>query len=122
MVGVPRSKTCFRCLNNRKRCDSRRPGCSQCEQKGLECPGYRARFRFVAASGFDEEISIPPTTSGVQATLIRTSDPALEDTLNRSLEGTASHIELLARFHDVYCPRRRVNCRPLPTDIHDLPS
>ncbi|KAH7409172.1 hypothetical protein BKA64DRAFT_389110 [Cadophora sp. MPI-SDFR-AT-0126] len=47
MVGVPTSNRCDTCKKRKKKCDEKRPQCTQCVRSGWTCPGYQTRWKFV---------------------------------------------------------------------------
>ncbi|KAH8684364.1 hypothetical protein BGZ60DRAFT_502581 [Tricladium varicosporioides] len=47
MVGVVTSNRCDTCRKRKKKCDEKKPACSQCIRGGWECPGYPSHWKFV---------------------------------------------------------------------------
>lgn len=46
----PRERTfdgCATCRTRKIKCDGRKPFCSPCEKRGLECSGFRAKIQYV---------------------------------------------------------------------------
>ncbi|OHE91662.1 hypothetical protein CORC01_13052 [Colletotrichum orchidophilum] len=59
-------KGCANCERRRIRCDNQRPQCVKCQKKGLVCPGYERRLRWVdgvAARGHLRGRTIPTRPS-----------------------------------------------------------
>ncbi|KAK1674243.1 putative Zn(II)2Cys6 transcription factor [Colletotrichum godetiae] len=67
-------KGCANCERRRIRCDRRRPQCVKCDKKGLACPGYDRRLRWVegvAARGHLRGQTIPTRPSSEDKTASR---------------------------------------------------
>ncbi|CAG9986730.1 unnamed protein product [Clonostachys byssicola] len=72
---LPRRKGCSLCTKRRIRCDLSAPSCKKCIKKGLACPGYDSRIRWVGGaairghlkglgeSGQVEDTQPPPPTN-----------------------------------------------------------
>lgn len=77
----------------------------------------------MGASQSKAEGALWPTSSYDRATEVESPDDESGlQVLPRNLHSTASQIELLARFQDIYNPCRRGSWRSLPTDLQDLQS
>ncbi|KAJ5734463.1 hypothetical protein N7493_003249 [Penicillium malachiteum] len=71
---------CWTCKRRRRRCDSNRPKCQNCAQRGIECEGYEVRLRWGSGiasrgqfTGADKPLkeSVPVRTKGRRRDLSR---------------------------------------------------
>ncbi|KAE9366811.1 hypothetical protein N431DRAFT_495200 [Stipitochalara longipes BDJ] len=47
MVGVVTKNRCDNCRKRKKKCDEKKPACSQCLVSGWTCPGYNTPWKFI---------------------------------------------------------------------------
>ncbi|CAH0057046.1 unnamed protein product [Clonostachys solani] len=103
----PRRKGCSMCTKRRIRCDLSAPSCKKCIKKGLSCPGYGSRIRWVGGaairghlkglgdSGQVEDTQPPPPTN--HAAFSRGDPDVPEDARNEA-------VAMISRYiHDVTC-------------------
>ncbi|KAK1544137.1 hypothetical protein CPAR01_04770 [Colletotrichum paranaense] len=70
-------KGCANCERRRIRCDRRRPHCAKCDKKGLPCPGFDRRLRWVegvAARGHLRGRTVPTRPSSEDKAAFREED------------------------------------------------
>ena len=133
-------------------CDSKLPQCTPCKERGIQCPGYRARFQFVSErssrkKGKTDDTSIATTdlesipaadtatalsyVANIHETLDEISliqPQSLTDTdflaLPQTMENTAVQQALISRYSSHYIPNHSADpiWGPLESNLTELPS
>ncbi|KAI0103240.1 hypothetical protein GGR51DRAFT_525152 [Nemania sp. FL0031] len=105
MVGVPgRSKGCLTCRKRRKGCDGKRPACTQCSNRGLECGGYEKGRVFLNHTQSTKEKAV---TIVYRKGLEHSLGTATDITLPSGLAQTAYIEKYISIFLTKYFPAGR---------------
>lgn len=67
-----KQKSCYSCVQSKRRCDRRAPTCSRCAKQRLDCTYGKVTSR---NSGPDDDSSMPPSTTPPPAALVSQSPP-----------------------------------------------
>ncbi|KAJ5652046.1 hypothetical protein N7507_009472 [Penicillium longicatenatum] len=99
------NKGCSTCNKRRIKCDRAQPSCQKCTNKGLDCPGYKPKFRWAGGAAVRGELK------GLQAQAIAESLRANESLLSRVVApdieslGGLSLQELVEYYDKTIAPR-----------------
>ncbi|TVY19765.1 hypothetical protein LARI1_G002605 [Lachnellula arida] len=118
MVGVRKSNRCDNCRIRKKKCDEKRPACSECIRSGWTCPGYKTTlpWRFV-----DEAPRLASQYAGrkyIYDSISSNFDEDQETNLKGVMVWKRTQIKaLIPRYHEinplgpafVYCLDSKVN-------------
>ena len=106
------SKGCIRCRQRKKGCDSKRPSCGQCQQRGVTCPGYPPGLKFIHDTrnvGSSGQASIPSKDNALSPT--QTPPSCLQSAVQA---GLADH------FWYLYLPRKQASPGSTHGSLHEF--